>query len=58
MAQNRLNQTNVRALLQKMRGEAVPQRMQGDGLRDARGFAGLMEETVELAYIQRLASLA
>ena len=40
VAQNRLNQTDVRALLQQVRGEAVPQRMQGDGSAHARGFEG------------------
>src|SRR6202011_2566218 len=55
MAKNGLNQTNIRAALQEMGGKAVPQRMQGNGLFNAGGVAGLMEEAVELACRQRLA---
>jgi hypothetical protein len=58
VAQNRLDETNVRTLIQEMRSKAMPQRMQGDALLDTRRLASLVEKAVELARCQRLATLA
>jgi len=46
---NGLDQTNIRARLEQMRGKAVPQRVQGDGLLDPRGVRSVMEKPAQLA---------
>src|SRR6516225_371768 len=56
--ENRLDQTNVRTLIQEMRSKAMPQRMQGDALLDTRRLASLVEEAVERARWQRLATFS
>jgi hypothetical protein len=56
MAENRLDQTNIQALLEKMGGKGVPQRMQRHRLLDAGGFDCLMEQPRELTRGERLAA--
>ncbi len=54
MAKHRLNQTDIQALLEKMGGKRVPERMQRHWLLDAGGFSCLVEQTRELARSERL----
>ena len=56
VAQNRLDQTNIESLLEKMGGKGVTERMQRHCLLDARRFGGLMEQARELTRGERLAT--
>ena len=49
-----LDHSNVDLLLEKVGGEAVPERMQGHGLVDAGRLPGVMEGPAELAGGQRI----
>jgi len=56
VAQNRLDQTNIQALLEKMGGKGVPERMQRHRFLDARRFGGLVEQPRQLTRGERLAA--
>ena len=48
MAEQRLDDADVDAVLEQVRGEAVPQRVRPDPLADARGVSRLDDDTVQL----------
>ena len=58
VAQNRLDQTDIQALLEKMGGEGMPERMQRYLLLDARRNSCLVEQARELTRGDGLAALA
>ena len=49
VAEQSLDQPDIGAALEQMRGKAVAQRMQADALPDAGSFRRLMEQAAELA---------
>src|SRR3990172_6314757 len=48
MSEQRLDHSNIDAAIVEVRGKAVPKRVQVDGLRDAGGIGGFVEQPVEL----------
>src|SRR5215469_5042426 len=58
MAQKRLDHANIDTLLEKVCGEAVPQRVRRDALVDPRGLGGGADNAAELAGRQRLDRVA
>src|SRR5271157_1656219 len=54
VSKQRLNQPNVRAVLEQMGCEGMTQRMKGDRLAQPRGFCRLLEQPAELARSRRL----
>ena len=58
MAQKRLDHANIDTLLEKVGGEAVPQRVRRDALVDPCGLGGGADNAAELASRQRLDRVA
>src|SRR5208282_5464151 len=56
VAKNRLDQTDIEPLLEKMGGKGVPERMQRHRLLDAGRFGCLVEQARELTRGERLAA--
>ena len=58
MAEQRLDHADIDALLEQVRGEAVPQRVRRHALGDPRGLGGGADNAAELAGRQRLDRVA
>ena len=58
MTQKRLDHANIDILLEKVGGEAVPQRVRRHALLDPRGLGGGTDGAAELAGRQRLDRVA